>query len=167
MEGKVCLSENEEKFCLIYVNAPAPYAGNAAACYRAVFGNNDMDEIGVSLSASELMRDERIKERIQKLEELNVVNAATLRPRLTQTLLKIADECSVATYSDRWGVPLSPAALRSVAVNAVKTLSDIYGIKEDVAHKVSFEGTDGNGVVINVIAPQKTEQPKFDEIGEE
>lgn len=163
----VNLNSEEEKFCLLYVNAPAPYAGNATKCYTAVYGwdrKTDPEGVQSALSAHRFMQRQEIKDRISQLEELNVVDATTLRPRLTQTLLKIADECSTSSYTDRWGIPQSPAALRSVAVNAIKTLSDIYGIKEDVAHKVSLEGADGSGVVINVIAPQKTEQPNFDDI---
>ena len=163
------LTSDEEKFCLMYVNAPSPYAGNQVKCYVAVFGwdtDNDPEGIETAIMANQLMLREDIKKRIEQLEEMNVVNATTLRPRITQTLLKIADECSEKTFNDRWGRPQSPAPLRSVAVNAIKTLSDIYGIKEDVAHKVSIEGSDGNGVVINVIAPQKSEQPDFGQLDE-
>ena len=161
MEENKILTEEEERFCLLYVNAPSPYAGNATKCYKAVFGKineQDQDNVQASISANELLRDKRIADRIKQLEELNIINASTLRPRITQTLLKIADECAHTEYFDRYGVALSPAALRAVSVNAIRTLADIYGIKEDVAHKVAIEGAGGQGVVINVIAPQKSEQ---------
>lgn len=93
------------------------------------------------------------------------MNASTLRPRLTQTLLKIADECSEANFEDKFGVPLSPAALRSVAVNAIKTLTDMYGIKEDIAHKVMLEGAGGDGITFNLIAPQPAPKPDDELIG--
>ena len=164
------LSEKEQKFCLIYTAGPVPYVGNEARCYQLVFNGSTHEptgdaEIEVSLKAHELMAREDIKERIDNLGALNVVNATTLRPRLTQALLKIADECAVATYTDKFGVELSPAALRSVAVNAVKTLTDMYGIKEDIAHKVMLEGSDGEGITFNLIAPQPAPKPEDELIG--
>lgn len=158
------LNDKEQKFCLIYTNGPAPYNGNEVRCYHLVFNENtkapaEQLEIEVALKANELMMRPEIKEYIESLQALSVVNATTLRPRLTQTLLKISDECSTATFQDKWGTDLSPAALRSVAVNAIKTLADIYGIKEDVAHKISLEGTDGEGITFNLIAPQPAPKP--------
>lgn len=156
MENPNVLTPQEAKFCLIYVNAPAPYAGNALKCYRAVFldggENNDIED---SLAASEIMRKKSVKERIEELENLNAVSAASLRPRLTQNLLKIMDECSQAVYSDRRGTPLSPAALRAVSIQAMKTLNEMYAVKEDIAHKISLEGASGSGVTINIVSPQQ------------
>lgn len=157
LEDKDVLTEKEAKFCLLYVNAPAPYGGNERKCYQAVFRDKFYNDVEASIEARELMRKEAVRKRIEDLQENNIVNAATLRPRLTQTLLKVAEECSEDKYKDRFGIELSPAALRSVSVNAIRLLSDMYGIKEDIAHKVSIEGNGGSGVTINVIAPQKTD----------
>lgn len=159
------LSEKEKNFCLLYVNAPAPYAGNAEKCFKAIFESptkmvsSDMSA-NYSISASELMQNPDIKEYIEKLQELNVVNAATLRPRLTQTLLKIVDECSDSSFEDKFGNPISPAAMRSVSVSAIKELNDMYGIKEDIAHTVKLEGENGAGVVFNVIVPDQKNNDK-------
>ena len=154
------LSAEEKNFCLLFVNAPAPYTGNAEKCFRAIFENPSVsistdDRVNYSVSANSLMQKPEIREYIQELQELNVVNAATLRPRLTQTLLKIADECSSARFDDKYGNPISPAAMRSVSVSAIKELNDMYGIKEDIAHTVKLEGNDGAGVVFNVIVPDQ------------
>lgn len=161
VENENVLTEEEAKFCLLYVNAPAPYGGNEIKCFQAVFKDKFYSDVEASISVRELMRKESIRQRIVDLQENNTVNATTLRPRLTQTLLKVADECSESKYSDRFGNELSPAALRSVAVNAIRLLSDMYGIKEDIAHKVSIEGGNGSGVTINVIAPQKTDNTEM------
>ena len=59
---------------------------------------------------------------------------------------------------DRFGTALSPAALRSVAVNAISKLTDMYGIKEDIAHKVMVEGADGDGITFNLIMPEKNKE---------
>ena len=80
--------------------------------------------------------------------------------------MKIADECSDSVYvSSKTGLPVSPAAMRSVAVSAIKTLSDMYGIKEDVAHHISIGGDDNGGdVVFNVIVPEKREKKGEEDI---
>lgn len=155
------LTEKEEKFCLIYAQGPAPYNGNKVRCWQLVFNNSTRnptgkEEVDISLQAQELLEREDIKAYIEKINAANIINASTLRPRLTQSLLKIADECSTLRLQDRWGVEVSPAALRAVAVNAISKLTDMYGIKEDIAHKISLEGTDGEGITFNLIAPQPT-----------
>lgn len=164
------LTDKEQKFCLIYTNGPAPYIGNEVRCYQLVFNDSTeppvgKEEIEISLEASEFMKREDIKAYIDKLNALSIVNATTLRPRLTQTLLKIMDECSVAQYTDKWGIALSPAALRAVAVNAADKLTQMYGIKEDIAHKISLEGADGEGITFNLIAPQPAPKPEDELIG--
>ena len=170
MDNITNLSEQEQKFCLIYTNGPAPYVGNEVRCWQLVFNDSTYEptgeeEIEVSLKAHEFMGRDDVKEYIDKLSALNVVNATTLRPRLTQTLLNIADECATATFEDKFGTPISPAALRSVSVNAIKTLTDMYGIKEDIAHKVMLEGSDGEGITFNLIAPQPAPKPDDELIG--
>lgn len=161
MEHNNKLTEKEEKFCLIYAQGPAPYNGNKVRCWQLVFNNSTRtptgkEEVDISLQAQELLERGDIKAYIEKINAANIINASTLRPRLTQSLLKIADECSTLRLQDRWGVEVSPAALRAVAVNAISKLTDMYGIKEDIAHKISLEGTDGEGITFNLIAPQPT-----------
>jgi hypothetical protein len=164
------LSEAEKKFCLIYTNGPTPYVGNEVRCYQLVFNDSTHEptggqEIEVSLQAHEFMTREDVKDYIDKINAISIVNAASLKPRITQTLLKIMDECSTAKYEDKWGVELSPAALRSVAVNAADKLTNMYGIKEDIAHKIQLEGTDGEGITFNLIAPQPAPKPEDELIG--
>ena len=65
---------------------------------------------------------------------------------------------------DRWGNTQSPAALRSVAVNAISKLTDMYGIKEDIAHKVMLEGADGDGITFNLIVPEVNKDNGIDKV---
>ena len=165
------LNEQEKNFCLLYANAPAPYAGNMIKCYKAIFKEpaisvSDDNEVNISLSARKLMERPEIKEYIENMVELNVVNAATLRPRLTQTLLKIMDECSESNYEDKFGRKISPAAMRSVSVAAIKELNDMYGIKEDIAHTVKLEGENGAGIVFNVVVPGQRKEDEAKELEE-
>lgn len=166
MEDNSKLKDLEEKFCWVYACGPVPYVGNAPRSYELVFKKSsgkliDVDDnaveedIDTNIAARKLMARKEIQDRIDEIQSMNAVNATTLRPRLTETLLKIADECTTLSCHDKWGNLLSPAALRSVAVSAVSKLTDMYGIKEDIAHKVMLEGSDGDGITFNVIMPQK------------
>lgn len=170
MEKENNLTELEKKFCLIYVAGPVPYVGNEVRCYQLVFNESTTipkgeAEIELSIEANELMGKEEVKEYIDKLNAANMVNAASLRPRLTQTLLKIMEECSSSTYEDKFGTPISPAALRAVAVNAASKLTEMYGIKEDIAHTVNFSGANGDGITFNLIAPQPAPKAEDELIG--
>lgn len=165
------LTEKEEKFCLIYASGPSPYRGNAQKCYGLVFqgrsgkyGDYEPEDVDIAIEARKLMLREDIKSRIDELSSLEIVNASTLRPRLTEVLLKIVDECSTLVCTDKFDRLVSPAALRAVAVNAVNKLTEMYGIKEDIAHKIAIEGGDGNGITFNVIVPEK-KAPGEDLIG--
>lgn len=172
------LIDLEEKFCLIYANGPAPYNGDAKKTFDLVFKKassaymaedyyNQVDtDIDNTISARSLLLREDIRNRIEEIQNENIVNAASLRPRLTETLLKIADECSTVVCTDKFGNKLSPAALRSVAVNAISKLTDMYGIKEDIAHKVMLESADGDGITFNLIVPQANKGNEFEKIVE-
>ena len=48
---------------------------------------------------------------------------------LRENLISIIEECSTAELRDRKGVIQSPAAMRSIAVNAVKALMELYPVK--------------------------------------
>lgn len=173
---KVKLTDLEEKFCLIYANGPSPYNGNAKRTYDLVFKNVKRpymageyyelveDDVDEAILARQLVMRDDIKARIEQIQNESIINAATLRPRLTETLLKIADECSTLVCEDKFGMKVSPAALRSVAVNAISKLTDMYGIKEDIAHKVMLEGADGDGITFNLIVPQSKPENEFGNI---
>lgn len=173
------LTNIEEKFCLVYACGPSPYHGNAKKTFELVykartgqfFNPNEeereveiLDEVESSIEVHQLMNREDIKNRIAQLQSENVVNATSLRPRLTEALLKIVDECSTLHVEDRFGKTVSPAALRSVAVNAIGRLTDMYGIKEDIAHKVMLEGADGDGITFNLVLPQQNKENELSDI---
>lgn len=171
------LSDKEEKFCLVYACGPFPYRGNARKTYDLVYNgetgllfdpdeieNKAHKEVSVALAVRQLMLRDDIRERIDQVQSENMVNATTLRPRLTEALLKIVDECSTLTVEDKFGNTLSPAALRSVAVNAASKLTDMYGIKEDIAHKVMLEGADGDGITFNLIVPETNKENDIDKV---
>lgn len=69
-------------------------------------------------------------------------------------LIHIIDETSTAKYTDRRGTELSPAPLRSVAVQASKALMEMYPVKVAQESKVELKGNGDSGIVFNVIVPQ-------------
>ena len=102
------LTDLEEKFCMVYACGPSPYNGNAKKTYDLVFNGvtgllfdptpeeqeaKTLHEVNISVAVHQLMQRDDIRDRIDQLQSQNMVNATTLRPRLTETLLKIADEC--------------------------------------------------------------------------
>ncbi|TGX80522.1 hypothetical protein E5358_12765 [Palleniella muris] len=149
------LTDDEAKFCLLYVNAAAPYAGNARLCYQKVFPDAP-DEIA-NFEAKRLMKKEAVSERIKELNAISFHMAEFIKPQTTETLLKIMHECAEGTYCDKDGNEQSPAALRAVSVHAAKELNSMYGIKEEIAHKVKIEGDGQTGMVFNLIMPETKE----------
>lgn len=151
------LTDEEAKFCLLFVNAPAPYNGDARACYDMVFGSarDEFEQAEHLRLAKELLDNEEVKERIAELQAVDCYNAASLKPRITETLLKIMSEMSVCQYYDKDGIKLSPASARSVAVNAAKELNSMYGVKEEIVHKVKLQNDSDSGITFNVIMPEK------------
>ena len=73
--------------------------------------------------------------------------------QVTETLKAVMDETATTDYTDRFGVPLSPAPLRAVSVNAAKALMEIFPIRHKEENRLRIEGSDGN-VIFNVIVPQ-------------
>lgn len=108
------------------------------------------------------MAREDVNEYLTQLRIVANYNNADLKARLTEKLLHIIDETSTAQYTDRRGTVLSPAPLRSVAVQATKALMELHPIKVAQESKLELTGGDGNaGITFNVIVPQ--EQPQIPE----
>ena len=152
------LTKDEQLFCELFVNGAAPYAGNALKCYQAVFKSDDVQD---NINAKKLLSKDAIKDFMVELEEYNTQETAHMKKFLTANLKSIIEETSTAVYRDRRGNKLSPAALRSVAVQASKTLMDMYPVKEAQVSKLNIEGGGENGIVFNVIVPDA--KPKENE----
>lgn len=152
------LSKKEQDFCELLIFGCDPYVGNYNKCYEDIF-----DEHGntVRMKAKELVEREDIKKYIAHLRTFANYKTADVKARITEKLLKIIDETSTAKYTDRRGTPLSPAPLRSVAVQASKALMELYPVKVAQESKVEVTGGDGNpGIIFNVVVP---DQNKNDE----
>ena len=78
---------------------------------------------------------------------------AGLLTRPSRRAFPALHQWQVAATTDRFGVPLSPAPLRAVSVNAAKALMDIFPIRHKEENRLRIEGSDGN-VIFNVIVPQ-------------
>ena len=108
------------------------------------------------MKAKELVEREDIKKYIAHLRTFANYETADVKARITEKLLKIIDETSTAKYTDRRGTPLSPAPLRSVAVQASKALMELYPVKVAQESKVEVTGGDGNpGIIFNVVVPDQ------------
>lgn len=156
MEAPKTLSREEKNFCELLVCGCPPYIGDERKCYDDVF--NDYSNTSRK-KAKELMARPDVAQYIADLRKMVSYESADIKARLTEKLLGIIEETSSAVYKDRRGTHLSPAPLRSVAVQASKALMDMYPIK--VAQKSEVEingGAEGGGIVFNVIVPDKPKQ---------
>lgn len=151
------LTKDEKHFCELYVLGCEPYIGNAKKCYEDVFSASGTK---AKMYAKEMLSREDISSYVNYLRKIGNYETEELRGRLTEKLLHIIDETSSADYIDRFGTPLSPAPLRSVSVQAIKALMDMYPLKVAQESKLEVNGNGEGGIIFNVIAPQsvKTEE---------
>lgn len=149
------LTEQELQFCELYVNGGLEYAGRPKKCYIEVFGDKAVKN--PHSSANYLMNKPHVLAHIKALLSSDRFEMETMAVKLqvTETLKAVMDETANSDYTDRFGVPLSPAPLRAVSVNAAKALMDIYPIKHKEENRLRIEGSDGN-VIFNVIVPTNT-----------
>jgi hypothetical protein len=151
------LTDAETVFCELFINGCAPYCGNAAKCYEQAFNISSKTSAG---KARKLLSQDHIKAYTEELESVSSEEARHLKKRLTENLLHIIEETSSAQYTDRRGTKLSPAPLRSVAVQAAKALMDMHPVKEANVNKLNIEGAGEGGVVFNVVVPVPEQQKK-------
>lgn len=148
--NKKQLTEQEKLFCDLFANGEAPYGGNAARCYQEVFDDHSKM---VKSRATRLLARPAIQEYLKSLDELTYEEAKYIKVFLRENLTSIIDECSHSEFRDKKGTLLSPAALRSVAVNASKALMELYPVKEAHVSKIEMGGNGEGGIVFNVIMP--------------
>ena len=158
------LTEQELQFCDLYVNGGAMYAGRPAKCFKEVFGEDATKY--PSAAVNRMLRRPHILAHIKKLLSSDRFEMETMAVKLqvAETLKSVMDETASSDYTDRFGVPLSPAPLRAVSVNAAKALMEIFPIKHKEENRLRIEGADGN-VIFNVIVP--TNHPKDEQKEEE
>ena len=59
------LTDDEAKFCLLFVNGSDKVAGNARKCYQAIYP--EVDDAVAQMKAREILAKESAKERIKEL----------------------------------------------------------------------------------------------------
>lgn len=145
------LTEQEEIFCQLFCNGGKNFAGNVVATYEEVFGKRDKNR--TLIESNKLLASPAISSRIKELMTTQIENETYAKRRVLETLYSIMEETREAKYKDKWGIELSPAALRSVSVNAAKAIADICGFKTGGDASVTIKGE--NNVTFNVIVPNK------------
>lgn len=157
---KKTLSDEELQFCELYVNGGLEYAGRPKRCYVEAFGEKAAKN--PHSAANYLIHKPHVLEHIKALlsSERFEMETMAVKLQVTETLKAVMDETATTDYTDRFGVPLSPAPLRAVSVNAAKALMEIFPIKHREENRLRIEGSDGN-VIFNVIVPANT--PKDEE----
>lgn len=145
------LTVQEAAFCDLYVNGGIEFAGQPVKCYREIFGTSSRD----TSAARSLLLQPRVSARVQEMmsTQRHEMETAAVKLQVAETLKAVMAEAATHSYLDRFGMPLSPAPLRAVSVNAAKALMDLYSIKHAQESRLRIEGSDGN-IVFNVIVPQ-------------
>lgn len=150
--SEIILTESELEFCDLFVDGDKEFAGQAEACYREVFGENRKN---IALAARRLMAQEHIAARIKELIAIRDIETETIAVKLqvAETLKAVMSETAKGEYIDKFGVPISPAPLRAVSVNAAKALMEIFPIKHSASENSRNKDNSGN-IIFNVIVPQ-------------
>lgn len=157
---KTKLTSQEEQLCQLFVNGGMKFAGKYTACYREAFKD---ESTKAYLTGRKLFSRPQIMARIKELiqeADMDTENMA-VKLQITETMKAVMEETAEATYSDKFGIKLSPASLRAVSVNAAKTLMDIYPIKHSGDPKGKAESN--TGVTFNVIVPGPVQISKEEE----
>lgn len=160
------LTPEEEEFCWLYVNGGGEYTGNRKKCYEEAFGFHHFpDSKKLQIDSSKLFKKPHVYTRIKQLieERTSDDEAIAIKLQITDTMRSVMEETSTAQYKDKWGVKLSPAPLRAVAVNAARLLADIYPIKHAAEQKIKVSAEDSGGIVFNVIVPESITKNKTDQ----
>ena len=117
---KGILTTQEMLFCQLYANGEAPFAGNMSRSYEAAYGETS----NARNLAKALLKRAEIQEYLNELYEGAFEEARYMKQYIATNLMRISSECSELEIYDKKGRKMSPAAARSVAVNALKTLMD-------------------------------------------
>lgn len=152
------LTEEEQNFCLLFVDGCDPYAGNAPFCYHKTLGKNlNDDDPLLEYKARKLMARPEVKAFIEQLKEEVYDHKSAIKSRIENKLIKIMDECAEGEYVNRYGIRLSPAPLRSVALHAAKELGDLNGLHKlaKIEEESENENNGIQGITFNVIVPEE------------
>lgn len=151
-ETKKQLSDGELKFCELYIYGGSEYAGQLVKCYEEAFG---YDTQNVKIVSRKLLSQPHIVSKLKELTEevFNDIEHTAIKLQISETLKAVMEETATANYEDKFGVPLSPAPLRAVSVNAAKALMELYPVKHIHETRLRIEGDKG-AVVFNVVVPE-------------
>lgn len=147
---KTQLTAQEEQLCQLFVNGGVKFAGRYTPCYREVF--KDVSSKAYVAGRRVFARPQvmaRIKELVQEAD--NDTEKLAVKLQIVETMKAVMEETADTSYSDKFGIRLSPAPLRAVSVNAARTLMEIYPVKYSGESKGRNET--GGGVTFNVIVP--------------
>lgn len=132
------------------MNGGMKFAGKRTSCYREVFKDESPKAYATAYKVfSRPQVAARIKELLQEVD--NETETIAMKLQITETLKAVMEETADASYTDKFGIKLSPAPLRSVSVNAARILMDIYPVKHSADSKGKNETS--SGVTFNVIVP--------------
>ena len=149
-ENRIEITAKERKFCELLMGSNFEYAGRIEVCYTKVYG----EAKDVAIESRRVLSQPHVAEYINELVELreSEIERSAIKRQVAETLRTVMAETAKSEYVDKFGVPLSPASLRAVSVNAAKALMDIYPITN--AHTQAAKTESGGNIIFNVVVPQ-------------
>lgn len=157
---KTALTAQEEQLCQLFVNGGVKFAGRYTPCYKEVF----KDEASKThLMAKKVFTRPGVIARIKELtqEADNETETIAVKLQIAETMKAVMEETADSSYTDKFGIKLSPAPLRAVSVNAARALMDIFPVKHSGDSKGKNEAV--GGVTFNVIVPVPVQITKEDD----
>ncbi len=151
------LTPQQEDFCHLFVYGGREYAGKREKCFARAFGATDRTD--AEQESRRLLDRTAVASRIKELARTlqTETEHIAIKLQVAETLKAVMEETASATFTDKFGIDLSPAPLRAVSVNAAKALMELYPIKNANESRLRVEGADGN-VIFNVVVPDAREK---------
>lgn len=153
-ENRKELRPDYDEFCLLYVHGGMRYTGNPGRCYQKAI-NNIKNPAQAKARGKDLLNKDYIQNRISQLTQENEIEKVGKKMRIEETLLKIMEEGSKASFTDRFGNKVNPAAMRNASINAARTLNDMNGFNKPQELKIGTE--EEMAIQFITVAPAKKE----------
>lgn len=150
------LDYKTKEFCELFAGGPKGFIGDSFECCKHVFGDEaGATDFQIKKFARGILAREDVKEYLNELDKTVNEEQRFMKGFLTENLKSIVKEMSTTCYNDRKGKPVCPSMMRAVAVNAAKSLMEMYPVKDSRTDEIPING---GSVTFNVIVPQKKKE---------
>lgn len=133
-KNKDGLTEQQERFCLLYVTGEDGIAGNGTACYRAAFNVAHCKPTTIHCRASEMLAKPAIQKRLAALREAVAEKACITQAEVLEIAANMVRAATLADfYTDDGKIkpPSEWTPAMKMAAASLKTFEEFEGRGED------------------------------------